>query len=86
MIVVAAAIAAGSYQIYKRFLSQSARACSNKSGAVKTLCMQQYKKKAIQARIADMRKGMDTKCKATKDPRKCQAKVMSTIKHLQSKI
>ena len=84
-LVVAAVIAAGSYAIYKRFISKSARACSNKSGAEKTLCMQQYKKKATQARIKNMQSQLK-QCDKTKDPAKCKAKTMQTIKHLQSKI
>jgi hypothetical protein len=84
-IVVAAAIAAASYAIYKRFLSKAAKSCNSKKGAEKTLCMHQYKKKATQARIRNMRSQL-SKCNKTKDPAKCKAKTMSTIKHLQSKI
>ena len=84
-LVIAAAIATASYALYKRFISQSARACSNKSGSVKTLCMQQYKKKATQARIRNMQSQMK-QCDKTKDPAKCKAKTMSTIKHLQSRV
>ena len=84
-IVIAAGIAAASYQIYKRFLSKSARACSNKSGAVKTLCMQQYKKKATQARIRNMQSQMK-QCDKTNNPAKCKAATMSTMKRLRAKI
>jgi len=84
-VIVAAAIAAASYALYKRFLSKAARSCNSKSGAEKTLCMQQYKKKATQARIKNMQSQI-SKCNKTKDPAKCKAKTMQTIKQLQSKI
>jgi len=84
-IVLAAAIAAASYIVYKRFLSKAARSCSGKSGDVKTLCMQQFKKRATQLRIKTIQSQI-TKCKDSKEPEKCKAKLMSTIRHLQSKL
>ncbi len=84
-VVIAAAIAAAAYKIYKRFISQAAKACKGRSGADKTLCMSQHKKKALQARIKNMQSSMK-QCDQTKDPTKCKAKTMQTIKHLQSKM
>ena len=84
-LVIAAAVAAASYAVYKRFLSKSARACSNQSGSAKTLCMQKYKKQATQARIRNMQSQM-SKCNTTKDPTKCKAKIAKTISHLKSKV
>ena len=84
-LAVAAAVAAASYAVYKRYLSRAAQACAGKGGDEKTLCMQNYKRAATQQRMANMKRNM-SKCQQTGDPRHCQGKIKQTIDHLKSKL
>ena len=81
--VAAAAIYAG-YKIYKRFFSQAAKSCSGKSGAEKTVCMNNYKKQAIQKQITAIQSAA-AKCSKSKDPAKCKAAINKKIASLKSK-
>lgn len=81
--IAAAAIYAG-YKIYKRFFSQAAKACSGKSGAEKTVCMNNYKKQAIQKQISATQSAA-AKCSKSKDPAKCKSAIAKKIASLKSK-
>ena len=83
--VAIAALLYGGYKTYKRFLSKAAKACSNKSGAEKTACMVAFKKNAVKAQIADLRRGLSG-CSGTKNPQKCKAAINAKIQKLQSKV
>ena len=77
-LIMTAVISGFLYKIYKRFLTQAARACRGKSGDVKTLCMIQYKKKAYIEQIKQLKK-IKQYCKHSKNKHKCEKKVNSKI-------
>jgi len=79
--VAATAIIYAAYQIYKRFLSKAAKACKGQSGNEKTLCMYQYKVKALEAARNELTKGL-SKCKDDK----CQSMVKLKVKAHDVKI
>ncbi len=82
--VLAAALLYGGYKTFKRFFSKAAKACSNKSGAEKTACMVAFKKNAVKAQIADLRRSLSG-CKNTSNPQKCQSTIQAKISKLQAK-
>jgi len=82
--IVALALKAA-HIVYKEWLSKSARACKGKTGAEKQQCEYKFKVKSIQAQMAALNKGK-SKCKQTKDPKKCALKIDSKILKLKAKI
>ena len=78
------AIYAGS-KVYKRMFSKAARACGDKKGAEKTLCMRQYRKQALQKQIATV-KSFSSKCAKSKDPQACKAAINKRVAGLQNKM
>lgn len=82
-----AAIIAAAYAVYKRFLSQAATACGGKSGGEKTACMNAYKKKAYQAQIAQLNKGLSN-CPKGDDAKAntCRSKIHHKIISLKKKV
>jgi len=81
---LAALLAYAASKVYKRFLSQAAKACKGQSGAAKTACMKQYKAKALKAQAADLQKGLSA-CSKAKNPASCKARVTQRIQSLQRK-
>ena len=85
-LVAGAALAAlaifGAYKTYKRFFSKAAKAC--KGSQDRNACLKQYKVKAVQAQISDL-KAASGKCGASKDPGKCKASIGNKIQKLQVK-
>ena len=75
-----AAVAAG-VVIYKKFFSQSARACKGKSGSDKANCVKSFKVKGLMAAKAKVSSGI-AKCK---DP-KCKAKLQAKAQSFDAKI
>ena len=75
-----AAVAAG-VVIYKKFFSQSARACKGKSGADKKNCVNSFKAKGLQAAKSKVLAGM-SKCK----DEKCKAKLKAKAQGFDAKI
>ncbi len=71
--------------VYKRFYSKAAKACNNKGGALKTSCMNKYKRDAMKKQVSDLAKG-STACSKTKDPAKCKQKIQTKIRRLKSKL
>ena len=74
----AAVIATAAWYIYKRFFSAAAKACSTKSGAEKTKCINQFKRKAVMATIGKLN-GSKSKCAAGKAGEKCRINVDHAI-------
>lgn len=87
--ITAAAIAAAaiyaSVKIYQRIFSQASRACKGSKGAEREACVRNFKNKAIQAQMSNL-KGSMGKCSAAKDPDKCKAGINEKIMKLQGKI
>jgi len=81
---IAALIIFASIKAYKRFLSKAAKACKGKSGDEKTLCMKNYKKRALSQQIIDLKKGKRV-CSKTKNPKKCILGIDKKAKKLQTK-
>jgi Arc/MetJ-type ribon-helix-helix transcriptional regulator len=85
----AAALAAlalyASYKVYKRFFSQSAKACRGKSGPERNQCLADFKKKALMAQIKDLQSAT-AGCSKTKNPAKCKAAIDKKIANLKMKI
>jgi len=80
-IVAGAAVLA--VKLYKRFLSKAAKACNRKTGTEKTLCMNIYKKKALQAKATAFQQAK-SKCSKSKNPTKCKASLDRKIKSIQA--
>jgi len=78
-IIMAALLAAamlGSMKLYRRLLSQAARACSGVPN--KSVCMSKFKVKALVAKQKYL-KGQAPKCNQTKDPEKCRERFAAGI-------
>lgn len=70
---------------YKRFFSKAARACKDKSGTVKTACMNKFKIDGIKEKIKVYQKGLGM-CSKSKTPDKCKAKLQSKIAKAKAKL
>lgn len=81
---LAALLIYGGTKIYKRFLSQAARACKGKSGAEKSACMAKAKADALKKQIADIQSGSAV-CAKSKNPEACRAGVNKKIEKLKAK-
>ncbi len=60
----------GSVKAYKRLFSKAAKACGDKSGKVKTLCMKKFKIDSLTAQFRDLNAAMSV-CSKSKNPGKC---------------
>ena len=83
--LIVAAVAYGSYKLYKRFIAKAARVCQDKKGKVKSICMNQYQIKGLEASKKPLMNGM-TKCSNSKNTPKCKAKFKDKIDIINSKI
>ena len=72
-------------KVYKRYLSQAAKACSGKAGDAKTNCMQKFKLDAIKSKIQAMEAGK-SHCKTTSNPEKCVSKLQQKIAQEKAKL
>jgi len=68
----------------KNRLSAANKACKKFKGQEKKQCIAKYKIDIIKGQIAILKKGL-AQCKKTKDPAKCQKKIMKKINKLQAK-
>lgn len=82
-LAVATVIAYTAYKVYKNYFSKAAKACGGASD--KKGCMKQYKNKATQAQISQLRSGI-SRCSQSKNPAKCKGVIQNKINNLQSKI
>lgn len=82
---VAAAIITIAYQGYKRFLSKAARACKDKSGDMKTSCMNKYRRDALKRQISYLEKGLPS-CDKTMEVYDCRDRVKRRIKKAKIKL
>lgn len=80
---VAALVIYAGYKIYKNYLSRAAKSCAGSPD--KSTCMKQFKNKATQAQISQLRSGSG-KCAQSKDPGKCKAAINAKISSLQGKM
>jgi hypothetical protein len=80
-----ALISYGAYKLYKNRLSAAAKACAGKKGSEKAACMNQVRKAALQAQIANMKRA-EAACSKTSNPAKCKAGVNAKIAKLQKKL
>lgn len=83
-IAAAAVIYAGS-KIYQRFLSQAAKACSNKSFGEKTQCMKDFRKNGYSTQLSKLKQGIGG-CNKSKDPELCKTVVQQKIVKVQQKL
>lgn len=74
-----------SYKIYKNFLSKAAKACADKEGTEKKMCMKEYEIQGINAQLADMRKGLSA-CAKSKDPEKCREALNKKMLKVKEKL
>jgi len=84
-IAVISLIAYGSYKLYKRFMSKAAKACKDKKGKDKTICMNQYQIKALEASKKPLMDGAKG-CSKAKDVQGCRNKFKQKINKVTSKI
>jgi hypothetical protein len=84
-IAVVSIIAYGSYKLYKRFMSKAAKACQDKKGKVKTICMNQYQIKGLEASKKPLADGVRS-CSKAKDVQSCKVKFNKKINTIDKKI
>jgi len=77
--------AIGATIIYKKYLSQGAKACKDKKGIDKNNCMKQFKISGYKAAI-NLLKSESSRCKNTKNPELCKSKIQQKINKYTSKI
>jgi len=82
---IVAAVAYASYKLYKRFMSKAAKACQDKKGKVKTICMNQYQLKGLEASKKPFLQGMKN-CSKAKEVQSCKAKFNKKINAIDKKI
>jgi len=85
--VVAAAIIAYAYKYYKNNINKMGKACKQwSSGSKQRLdCEKKFKTMALQTQIKTLSKGK-SKCKQSKNPKTCSAKVDAKIANLKVKL
>lgn len=71
--------------VFKRYMSQAAKACKKFRFGDKTNCMRQYEIKAIRAEIGSLRSNLN-KCDKEKKPSICRAKIDKRLIHLEDKL
>lgn len=81
--ILVAAIIVVVNKVYKRYLSDAAKACKN--SADKTKCMAEYRIKGHQNKITSLRSSKSL-CNKTKDSAKCNSKIDKEIISIESKI
>lgn len=82
--VITAAVVLGN-KIYKNYFSKAAKACAGKTGKVKDLCMEEFKRKAVQAEISALEKAKKY-CKKSKTPNECVNKLNQEIQKNKGKM
>lgn len=82
--ITALAVAAGS-AAYSKYFSDAAKACSDKKGMDKKICIKGYKLKGMSAKISALRKEM-SKCNQTLKPDKCRKTFQKYIKNIEKQI
>ena len=82
-LVIASAAAAGA--VFSRYFNQAARACSEKKGKDKTLCIKDYRVRANMARLAALKREMG-KCNQTNNVKKCRNMFLRHVKRIEAKI
>jgi len=81
--ILAAAITALGYKVYKSYISKASRSC--KSRPDKEKCMKEYKQKAIIQQIRMLQKNKKY-CNKSSNPHKCANKVDKKIISLKDKL
>jgi len=82
---IIAAIGYASYKLYKRFMSKAAKACQDKKGKTKTICMNQYQLKGLEASKKPFTDGIKN-CSKAKDTQICKAKFNKKINAINKRI
>lgn len=82
-VVAAAGVAAA--KVYKAYFSKASKACNKFEGDAKKKCMKKYKADAIKQQIASLNSAK-SKCKNTKDPKGCVAKIDVKVAKLKQKL
>ena len=83
--VVAAAITAGGYLLYKKYLSQAARDCYHRAGQAKEICMLQHRIDGMAEQGNKLIQGKKY-CKQSKDPQKCIDLINTKVNQIKKKI
>lgn len=82
---LAAAVIAIAYQVYKRYISKAAKACSKYKGAEKTSCMNRYRRESMKEQIKELEMGYPL-CDKTNDVYGCRYKIKSKLRKLKTKL
>jgi len=83
--LIVAALAYTAYKLYKRFMSKAAKSCQDKSGKMKTICMNQYQIKGLELTKKPFMTGLKG-CSKSKDVQICKAKFNKKINQINKKI
>jgi len=75
----------GSYQIYKRYLSAAAKACSNKTGNDRKNCIDQYRSNARKEQIKKLQYHLKD-CTKSKDPMSCKKAILNKIQKINKRL
>lgn len=73
-----AAILAGAYYVYKRYLSQATKTCQGKSGQDRQRCVLMFKINGAKAAILKLRENLP-KCEYKKNPDRCKFQIQKQI-------
>jgi len=75
----------GAYKVYQGYFSKAAKSCKGKSGGEKMLCMEKFKKDALDKQKIELRKGLNV-CNKSKNPQECKKVLNNKIKKIEGKI
>jgi hypothetical protein len=84
-VALAALIIYASKKVYDRYFSAAAKACSNKKGAEKSMCIKKYKAEALRKREAQLRRSIVI-CGKVRNSKKCANRIQAKIKEIRNKI
>jgi uncharacterized membrane protein YebE (DUF533 family) len=73
------------YKVYKNYMTKAAKACSEKGGTEKKMCMKEFEINALTAQMNDMRKGMAA-CSKTKNSDKCREAINKKVLKIKEKL
>jgi len=76
--VVAALVLLLARKLYKSHLSKAGKACKDKKGAERDMCVKKFKANALKAQVSELSRGKQA-CQAASNPGKCTAKIDQKI-------
>ncbi len=82
-VALAALMGYASYKLYRNYMSQAAKSCSNSPN--KQECMHRYRQNAVKVQINDLMRAQKS-CKQSKNPQKCQLSINKKVTDLRQEL